>query len=90
MRMITVSSQLTWNYLVLQESFERQLIYGFDRGLEAEKIVAIIGDAGAPKEMFFVIKWKGTDETDLIPAAVANVRCSQVVIQYYQSRLTWQ
>lgn len=59
---------------------------GFDRGLEAEYIIGANEICG---RKFLLIKYKDVEQPEMVPATVAHKKITQMVIDFYESRLVW-
>ncbi|XP_056300462.1 chromobox protein homolog 3-like [Pseudoliparis swirei] len=59
---------------------------GLSTYLEPE---CIIGSADRQGELMFLVKWKNSDDVALLPAREASARCPQVVIDFYEQKLSW-
>jgi len=62
---------------------------GFDRKLEADYICGATTRCG-DGELMFLIKWKGVNSADLVPAREANVKIPQIVIKFYETNLCFK
>lgn len=49
----------------------------------------IIGAADSGGELMFLVKWKGTEKIDLVPAREANVKFTSMVVKFYEDRIQW-
>lgn len=60
---------------------------GFDLGYTPEKIIGAMDQNG---ELLFLIQWKNRNKAQLVASKLARKNCPQLVIDFYESRLTWQ
>ncbi|CAF1574903.1 unnamed protein product [Rotaria magnacalcarata] len=59
---------------------------GFERGYEAERVLGATDSAG---ELMLLVKWRNSDEADLVPARIVNVKCPALVIEFYEQHSFW-
>ncbi|XP_013114568.1 heterochromatin protein 1 [Stomoxys calcitrans] len=76
----------TDNESVSDISARHSELTGFDKGLEAEKILGASDSNGG---LYFLIQFKGVDQAEMVAASVANIKIPQMVIKFYEERLSW-
>ncbi|XP_055524381.1 chromobox protein homolog 3-like [Wyeomyia smithii] len=59
---------------------------GFRKGLVAEDILGITSEDG---NLFFMVKWKNTDEIEMVESALARKHIPAMVIDFYERRIIW-
>lgn len=63
-----------------------QQVSGFAKGWDAEDILGATEENG---QILFLIKWKEAETPELVYATEANTAIPQMVIKFYESKLTW-
>ncbi|EDW26456.1 GL13026 [Drosophila persimilis] len=59
---------------------------GFARGLEPVKV---LGATDALGDIMHLMQWKGCSQFDLVSHEETSILCPQLVIEYYEQRLSW-
>jgi Chromo shadow domain len=59
---------------------------GFTRSLVADRIVGATERNG---RLAYLIKWKDTNDVDLVFATDANIACPQVVIEFFEKHIVF-
>jgi hypothetical protein len=59
---------------------------GFARGLKPKKVLNVTEKEG---EIYYTIEWFNSSEVDLIASKIAKQKCPQLVIEFLQSKLTF-
>lgn len=62
-------------------------IIGFARGYKPEKILSATNSSG---QLLFLMKWANVNKADLVPAAEANIRCPDIVIDFYEKHVVYK
>ncbi|CAL8139244.1 unnamed protein product [Orchesella dallaii] len=63
-----------------------KILVGFARGFKPKQILGAMICKG---ELCFMMEWEGTAMKNLVPAREANVKCPQIVIDWYESKINW-
>ncbi len=70
-----------------QDDIEDSKFKGFEKGLLPEKI---LGASNKNGELEFLIKWRDSNDHDMVLAQVAYLKCPKLVFKFYEERLVWK
>ncbi|CAF0727376.1 unnamed protein product [Adineta ricciae] len=60
---------------------------GYGRGLVPAELIGATDIYDG--ELMFLVKWKGVTKPELVPSRIVNKESPQLVIAFYEARLTW-
>jgi len=60
---------------------------GYARGLVPEMLMGATDIYDG--ELMFLVKWQSVTKPELVPARIVNKQSAQLVIKFYEDRLTW-
>ncbi|CAF0751544.1 unnamed protein product [Adineta ricciae] len=60
---------------------------GYGRGLVPAELIGATDIYDG--ELMFLVKWKGVTKPELVPSRIVNKESPQLVIEFYEARLTW-
>lgn len=61
---------------------------GVDR-FETQTVEEILGAKEDDGKIEFLVKWRNDDDVDWVPAEIANQRIPQLVIEFYEERISF-
>ncbi|XP_037941445.1 heterochromatin protein 1-like [Teleopsis dalmanni] len=83
-RTTSVTNKKTRKDKEIAKSSEQNKLYGFDKGLVAEKILGASTSNGL---LEFLIQFRGVQQPEMIPASVVNLKIPQMVIKFYEQHI---
>lgn len=71
----------------MNQNLAKRKVYGFDRGLIVDEIIGATEFKG---QIMLLVKWQGKNSAELVPSFMANNKCPQKVISFYEKHTQWK
>lgn len=59
------------------------------QSIGSKMVISGMYEVGDTKTLMFKMLWKGSRTTDLVTVEEAKEKCPQLVIEFYEQRITW-